>query len=148
MQATVTSSSVFLKWLQGAAVGSLISLRVDCDPSPAHRPQVGKWGTFYAKSYQVCHHACTTQLVAQKVGLTLSGQLGVVMEFVLQKPKTTKLLHPKPDLDNLNKCPMDAATKAAVWGDDCQVVALASTKRWTAPGEKPGVNFFIGRLAA
>lgn len=143
-----TSNQSFLGWLRGAAIGSLISLRVDGDPSPSHRPQVGKFGTYYAKGYQLFHAACTTQLVDQKGGLGLVGDLGVVLEVIVQKPKTTKLRHPRGDVDNYSKCPLDAATKAAVWGDDCQVVALAVTKRWTKAGEDPGVNLHIGRLAA
>jgi Holliday junction resolvase RusA-like endonuclease len=41
---------------------------------------------------------------------------------------------------------LDAATKAGIWGDDSQVVPLASTKRFTEPGEEPGVYLHIGRL--
>ena len=43
------------------------------------------------------------------------------------KPKITK-----PDLDNLAKLALDAATKAGYWHDDAQIV-MFTTSKWTGP---------------
>lgn len=68
------------------------------------------------------------------------------METVCARPKTTKLHAPRGDSDNYAKAPLDAATKAGVWGDDAQVIPLTSVRRWTEPGEEPGVYLHIGEL--
>lgn len=135
-----------LDWLRGACVGALLTLRVITTPSPTHRPRVSKWGTYYAKPYQVYHKDCVQQFAEQKPEVPLKGRLGCVVETVVARPKTSKLQEPKPDSDNFAKAPLDAATKAGVWGDDSQVVPLASTKRWAEPGEEPGVYLHIGEL--
>jgi len=135
-----------LGWLRGASVGALLSLRVDTTPSPTHRPRVAKAGwTYYAKSYQVYHADCVKQF-AKQGGLSHNGPVACVVETICQRPKSTKLSAPRGDSDNYAKAPLDAATKAGVWGDDAQVIPLASTRRWTEPGEEPGVILHIGRL--
>ena len=124
-----------------------MTLRANTTPSPSHRPRLAKAGfAFYAKSYQVYHKDCVQQFAAQKPAEPLSGPLACVVETVCARPKTTKLMVPRGDSDNYAKGPLDAATKAGVWGDDAQVIPLASTRRWTEPGEEPGVYLHIGRL--
>jgi Holliday junction resolvase RusA-like endonuclease len=136
-----------LGWLRGASSGALLTIRAETTPSPTHRPRFSKFGApYYAKPYQVYHSDCQKQFAAQ-VTEPLQGRLACVVETIMARPKTTKLLEPKPDSDNLAKGPLDAATKAGVWGDDSQVVPMASTKRWAEPGEAPGVILHIGRLA-
>ena len=49
------------------------------------------------------------------------------------KPKVTR-----PDLDNLCKLALDAATKAGYWHDDAQVVLLTAAKFF---GTMPGIAF-------
>lgn len=107
----------------------------------------GKFATtYYAKEYQLYHTDCQKQFAEQKPAAPLRGRLAAIVETVIARPKTTKLSEPKPDSDNYAKAPLDAATKAGVWGDDSQVVPVASTKRWAEPGEEPGVYLHIGEL--
>lgn len=75
----------------------------------------------------------------------LHGSLCCVVEIICQRPKTTKLSHPRGDVDNFVKGALDAATKAGVWGDDTQVIALGVTKRWTEGDEAPGIIFTTGK---
>lgn len=135
-----------LAWLRGVSTGALLSLRAETTPSPTHRPRFSKAGfTFYAKPYQLYHAACTKQFSAQ-VTEPLVGRLACIVETICARPKTTKLREPKADSDNFAKGPLDAATKAGVWGDDSQIVPMASMKRWAQPGEAAGVILHIGRL--
>jgi Holliday junction resolvase RusA-like endonuclease len=135
-----------LEWLRGASVGALLTLRAETTPSPTHRPRLSKGGfAYYAKSYQTYHTDCQKQF-AKQIAEPLDGPLACVVETVCARPKTTKLIAPRGDSDNYAKAPLDAATKAGVWGDDAQVLPVTSTRRWAEPGEEPGVYLHIGRL--
>lgn len=90
---------------------------------------------------------CLRQMGDQKPPEALQGDLGAVLEVIVQRPKASKFASPRGDVDNYAKAPMDAATKAGVWGDDGQVRFLAVLKRWTMPGEAPGVTLTVGALA-
>lgn len=65
----------------------------------------------------------------------LEGPLSVELVFTVPKPKTTKLSHPKPDIDNYAKGILDAITAdGRFWRDDTQVRTLLATKAWGASG--------------
>jgi Holliday junction resolvase RusA-like endonuclease len=130
--------------MRGAAFGALLSLRVNGAPAPASRgTQCKNGGFFYSKGHAAFYADCQRQLAEQKPPAPLSGLVMVSVESIVARPKATKLAVPKGDVDNFAKVPLDAATKAKVWGDDYQVVALVSTKRWAKPGEAPGTNLTI-----
>jgi Holliday junction resolvase RusA-like endonuclease len=135
-----------LEWLRGASIGALLTLRAHTTPSPTSRPRVSKFSTYYAKGYQIYMSDCTKQFASQRTGETLTGHLGCLAEIIVAKPKTTKLSTPRGDVDNYGKGCLDAATKAEVWGDDGQVIAVGISKRWAEPGEEPGVQLHIGVL--
>lgn len=54
----------------------------------------------------------------------------VTISATLKRPKTTKLPHPKPDVDNFAKGVLDAMTKAGIWTDDTLVRVLHVGKQW------------------
>lgn len=102
---------------------------------PASRPRVTRWGTYYLKTYRTYKDLAASRI---PVGdLHAEGLLTVHVESVKRRPKTTKLLVPKPDIDNFIKAPLDAITKAGgYWRDDCQIVTLTGTKAWAPKGEE------------
>jgi len=134
-----------LEWLKGVSVGTL-TLRATTTPSPQHRPRVGQHGTYYPKAYQIYHADCQKQFAAQAPKKPFTGLLACVVETVCKRPKKTKLLAPRGDSDNYAKAPLDAATKAGIYGDDAQVLPQTSVRRWAEPGEEPGVYLHIGEL--
>ena len=135
-----------LKWLRGACVGTVMTLRVEAIPSPASRPRVSKFGTYYAKSYATFMAACHKQMAAQWGGEALTGPLASVAEIIIPKPKTGKRAWPIGDSDNYGKGVLDGATKAGVWIDDDHCVVPIPLKRYADPGEKPGVILHVGKL--
>lgn len=72
------------------------------------------------------------------------GPLVVDIVVWCKKPKTSKLTHPKPDIDNYAKTVMDAITKAGnLWHDDTQVVRLVAEKQWAPTGGHVGYSVSI-----
>lgn len=76
--------------------------------------------------------------------LFLDRPVEVEMTVRVAKPKTSKLTHPSPDVDNYAKGVLDAISQSERWwGDDRQVTDLTVRKRWAAPEEAPGVEVTI-----
>lgn len=67
----------------------------------------------------------------------------VDVAFLVTRPKTTKLLTPKGDIDNYVKSVLDALTDAGAWDDDKIVETLYATKRFAAPYERAGIVLTI-----
>lgn len=60
------------------------------------------------------------------------GPCSVVLRCAAARPKTTKLPHPKPDVDNYAKGILDVITKdGRFWADDSQIARLSVLKLWT-----------------
>lgn len=64
-----------------------------------------------------------------------TGALSVSIEFELPKPKSVTRKYPtvKPDIDNLVKSLVDSLN-GIVWKDDCQIVNLNVSKRYSKQG--------------
>lgn len=59
------------------------------------------------------------------------GPVVVGIDIRVVQPKTTKLPHPKPDVDNYAKAVLDALTAdGRFWSDDSQVQTLIVDKAW------------------
>lgn len=79
-------------------------------------------------------------------GRPLEGPVRVYAGFVFERPASVKRDYPhvRPDLDKLLRALMDGITDAGVvWGDDCQVVEIETTKVY---GAEPGVHVVIKRV--
>lgn len=118
-------------------------------PIPSPRPRVvvrGKFPSVYMPSDYMDWKKDVAAYV-QDVGLAAPEGLfeaPVSLDLIchVERPKTSKLLYPKPDVDNYAKSVMDAFNDSGrLWKDDCQVHDLRVRKRW-AEGE-PGVSFTL-----
>jgi crossover junction endodeoxyribonuclease RusA len=73
--------------------------------------------------------------------LPLEGPVGVALSFYLPRPKTApkRVTRPtkKPDLDKLERCVLDGLTRAGVWRDDAQVIAMITEKAFAGGADDP-----------
>lgn len=75
------------------------------------------------------------------------GPVDVIVACVSQRPKTTKLSAPKPDVDNYAKGVLDAITKdGRFWDDDSQVQRLHVAKAWGEVDTPGFITVSIGAL--
>lgn len=139
---TKTSNKLdLLTWMKGAAAGQLLSFVFETEPVPASRPRVSRWGTYYGKKYTAWRRDAYP-IAATYDGPKTDKPVAVFIDTIATKPKTGKLSHPRGDVDNFVKGPLDAMTESGkFWNDDTQVVSLMTTKRYALPGETPG--FYI-----
>jgi Holliday junction resolvase RusA-like endonuclease len=115
-------------------------------PVPAARPKVGRFNTYYPKTYQTWKTQAERMLkqVVTDFEPTDEG-VHVFLEQVKVKARTSKLVRPKGDVDNFAKATLDAITKSGkIWIDDDQVVSLATHKRFAYPGEEAHTLVRVG----
>ena len=142
------TSEKILGWARGAVFGSLLSMRVATTPSPQHRVIQSKYGKpYHAKTYEIFMADCA-KTFAHHAGAYPRGGLPLFayVEIIGARPKRSSLLAPKGDVDNYVKGVMDGATQANLWSDDTRVHTLIVQKRWSNPGEEPGVIMHVGEL--
>jgi Holliday junction resolvase RusA-like endonuclease len=109
-------------------------------PTPAARPRVSRWGTYYPKTYTTWMKEAAPQVAEQAPPSPLEGPLRVDMHVVAKRPANPANPWPRGDVDNYAKGPLDVITKSErVWSDDSQVVELHVTKRYAVGDERPRV---------
>ncbi len=116
------------------------------DPVPAARPKVGRWNTYYPKTYANWKKKAEQGLARVVPTWRATNEpVYTSVEVVKQKAKTSKLLTPGGDIDNYAKAAFDAITKCGhVWEDDKQVQTLYATKRFTLGDEDPYTRVVVG----
>ena len=88
-----------------------------------------RWGVYYGKIYAEWIKEADALIKTAKH--TLTGPLEVTTGFRPKKPKTTKRLFPRGDLDNYEKALWDAITRKKFWEDDDLIVDSHSSKRFS-----------------
>lgn len=119
--------------------GDVWELYLPLSPVPAARPRVGRWGTYYPKTYQRYMATADDMLLPLAYGTEPTGEtVHVAAHFVVAKPRTGKLPDPAADLDNYVKAAYDAVTRAQIiWRDDKQIKTMHASKRYALGGEVP-----------
>lgn len=116
-------------------------LLIPVPPVPAARPRVGRWGTYYPKSYAAWNKASEAALADLPRPRQLeAGPLHAAVYVVCKRPKKPSRPYPRGDTDNYVKGALDAITKAKIiWVDDVQVTVIHAEKRYARTGEPPHV---------
>jgi Holliday junction resolvase RusA-like endonuclease len=111
-------------------------------PVAASRPRVSKFGhAYYTGPYKLFRQDMMqvkdSILGPDHVALPLDHLLEVDIDCYIKRPKTTKLLLPKADVDNYAKSILDQFNEV-LWVDDRQIQRLGITKNWTENNEEEG----------
>lgn len=126
--------------MKRTASRALSVVRFNTPPCPASRPRVGKFGTYYAKTYKLFRKGAGEEAESFDAPPT-DRPLVLLADAVFEKPKTGKLEFPRGDTDNIAKGPLDILQRAEkAFKDDNQVVGLIAFKRYALPGEDAGLN--------
>lgn len=128
---------VIKKSLGTPTIGVLFPL----NPVPASRPRVTRWGTYYGKNYASWIKAAMEKV--KDAGNTIGNHCTVLVEQIIEKPRTSKLDFPRGDVDNYAKAPTDILTKKQYWTDDDLITGLWTSKRFAEKGEEPRTEVTI-----
>ena len=131
-------------------MGSGFVLTLYCDPVPASRPRVTRYATYYPKRYKAYKDGADKAIPTSPRPM-LQGNLRATIEFVCERPKTTKRSNPRGDIDNHMKSILDAVTGTRknpkfYWKDDDQITQVIATKRWPNGNEEPHTRIQVEQL--
>jgi len=100
-------------------------------PTPASRPRVSKWGSYYTGPYVAFRENVKPLLAEALAGWTpMDVPMIVTVGIYPERPKSSKLDYPKPDVDNYIKAILDVCNEK-VWTDDHLIVNISASKRWS-----------------
>ena len=98
-------------------------------PVAASRPRVSKHGAYFTGPYKK-FRTDMINLVPEVIGdgfLPLDYPLSVDVELYVKRPKKTKLLSPRADIDNYLKAVFDSLN-GSLWEDDKQIQTVYAIK--------------------
>lgn len=127
--------------IKGCLGDPTTTIIIDIPPVVASRPRVTRWGTYYGKKYTQWRKDAE-QVIETSLD-TITNPCVVVVDQIVEKPKTSKLSFPRGDVDNYAKAPLDALTKKDYWTDDNIILGLYTSKRFAEPGETPRTEVSI-----
>lgn len=105
-------------------------------PVAASRPRVSRHGAYFAGPYKVFRSDCVDVIdfVLGPDFQPYEQPIKVDVELFVRRPKTTKLVMPKADIDNFLKAVFDSLNKK-LWVDDNIIQSVYATKQWAEVGE-------------
>lgn len=109
------------------------------NPVAASRPRVTTKGhTYYAGPYKEFRKDIKPLIEELTKGFVpLVGPLSVDIDIWVRRPKTTKLLYPRADIDNYVKAIFDSFN-GILWEDDKQITTVWASKSWTDDSDTEG----------
>ena len=112
-------------------------------PVAASRPRVSRHGAYFAGPYKIFRSECVDiiDFVLGPDFQPYEQPIKVDVELFIRRPKTTKLVMPKADIDNFLKAVFDSLNKK-LWVDDNIIQSVYATKQWAEEGE--GGYFTVG----
>jgi len=115
----------------------MMEYRFPVNPVAASRPRVSKFGAYFSGPYKKFRQeaAVIINKVLGRNFTPINGKLAVDIKCFVTRPKSTKLEHPKADVDNYSKAILDSLN-GKLWEDDSQIIALFIEKQWANPGEQ------------
>ena len=106
-------------------------------PVPASRPRVSRHGAYFAGPYKKFRQDMS-DLTCDVIGhgfVPFSEPIRVDLELFVTRPKTTKLVSPRSDIDNYIKSVYDSLN-GKLWEDDSQIVVAYCSKQWAEEGQE------------
>lgn len=106
---------------------------------------MGRWGAYYPAKYSKwkdSFSAVLRRVIEEEQIQKFTGPIEVRLVLSATRPKTSKLTHPRPDVDNYAKSVLDASNKI-LWDDDSQIVHLHISKLWTPTKCPPQIILFV-----
>jgi Holliday junction resolvase RusA-like endonuclease len=99
-------------------------------PVAASRPRVSKWGSYYTGTYKEFREQAVPVIEKVLEGYEPTDKnLRVYVQLYVDKPKSSKLDYPRPDIDNYLKSVFDLMN-GRLWTDDRQIIFVEATKEW------------------
>jgi len=115
------------------------------EPIPCPRPRLSRFGVYYPATYRVWKRKADKVIrdVLARIPdhRPIDRPVSVTLLFVVRKPRRTRLLIPKPDIDNYMKAIFDACN-GLLWKDDTLVAHVQASKQW-ADLVKPGIYMMV-----
>lgn len=119
-----------------------MKVRFNVEPTPASRPRISRWSTYYGKNHQ--RFVADMKLATDNFNvMPYESEIKVSVDFFVPMPKSwskkKKLAHNgkyannNKDIDNYCKLLFDCLN-GIYYKDDKQIVGLATNKYWSDKG--------------
>lgn len=105
----------------------------DLHPSPASRPKVSRYGTYYGKNYTKFRRQAEIEIpkvIKNHTPYSLDTPLIVIATSYVNQPPTSERDWPRGDVDNYAKAILDSCN-GVVWEDDDSILLLVTSKAWS-----------------